>query len=54
MLSPNIVILAILLTAVAGDGTARCTEISGNWYCSAVEAITYTNFGNPSSYREIT
>lgn len=33
-------------------GTAK--EINGNWYCSEVTAITYTNFPGFGSYQMIT
>lgn len=34
------------------QGTAK--EINGNWYCSPVKAITYTNFPGTGSYDKIT
>lgn len=33
-------------------GTAQ--EINGNWYCSEVTAVTYTNFPGSGSYEKIT
>jgi hypothetical protein len=50
-------LLAFLLAVVAAvgfDPPSRCNEIGGNWYCSPVDAISYTNFGNPGKYREVT
>jgi Glycine-rich protein domain (DUF2403) len=46
---------ATISSAVAqacAPGTAQ--EISGNWYCQAVNAISYTNFGLPGSYNKVT
>ena len=41
------------VTALAcAAGTAE--EIAGNWYCSDVRAITYTNFPGHGSYNKIT
>jgi hypothetical protein len=42
------------MTVVGADQSNSCSEINGNWYCSAVNAITYTNFGNAGTYREVT
>lgn len=33
-------------------GTAK--EINGNWYCSPVKAITYSNFPGTGSYDKVT
>ena len=33
-------------------GTAQ--EIKGNWYCEAVKAVSYTNFGSSGTYEQIT
>lgn len=33
-------------------GSAK--EIGGNWYCDAVKAITYSDFGSTGSYNRIT
>ena len=38
-------------TAQCAAGTAQ--EIDGNWYCSEVTAITYTNFPGFGSYNKI-
>jgi hypothetical protein len=54
------ILLGIIITApisgVKGQACAAGTahEIKGNWYCSAVEAITYANFGKAGSYNKIT
>ncbi|MCJ1266394.1 target of Sbf [Lobaria immixta] len=48
-------ILAIAGSAAAqacAAGTAK--EINGNWYCSAVKAITYSNFPGTGSYKKVT
>ena len=34
------------------DGAAQ--EINGNWYCQAVNAITYSNFDSPGTYNKVT
>ncbi|KAL8669031.1 MAG: hypothetical protein Q9168_006364 [Polycauliona sp. 1 TL-2023] len=44
---------AVSVTAQAcASGTAQ--QIGGNWYCSAVKAITYSNFPGTGSYDKIT
>lgn len=40
------------VTAQCTAGTAQ--EINGNWYCSEVTAVTYTNFPGVGSYDKIT
>lgn len=42
---------AILAHAVNGQAA---TEILGNWYTNAVDAIQYTNFGSSGSYNQVT
>lgn len=32
-------------------GTAK--QINGNWYCSPVDSISYTNFGSSGTYDEV-
>lgn len=34
------------------SGTAN--NILGNWYCQAVDSISYTNFGSSGTYNQIT
>lgn len=47
--------LAATVATVAAQactpGTAQ--NISGNWYCQAVNAISYTNFGTPGTYNKV-
>ncbi|KAL8645303.1 MAG: hypothetical protein Q9226_007364 [Calogaya cf. arnoldii] len=44
---------AVSVTAQAcAAGTAQ--QIGGNWYCSEVKAITYSNFPGTGSYDKIT
>lgn len=49
--------VAILLALLAGVGADLCasgaTEIAGNWYCQAVDAIQYTNVGTAGTYSAI-
>ena len=40
------------VTAQCAAGTAQ--EIRGNWYCSEVTAVTYTNFPGFGAYEKIT
>lgn len=40
------------VTAQCAAGTAQ--EINGNWYCSEVTAVIYTNFPGFGSYKKIT
>ncbi|ODH52483.1 hypothetical protein GX48_01263 [Paracoccidioides brasiliensis] len=49
-------VLAASLSSVSAQACAPGTakEIGGNWYCSAVKSITYTNFGSEGTYNEIT
>lgn len=49
----------IVATAVAGAWAQACAAGSaynqnGNWYCQAVNAISYTNFGTPGKYEKVT
>jgi hypothetical protein len=49
----------IAATAVAGALAQACAAGSaynqnGNWYCQAVNAISYTNFGTPGQYDKVT
>lgn len=41
-------------TVKAGDCGSGSTEIGGNWYCAAVEAIHYAGVGTAGSYMKIT
>ena len=50
---------AIAITAIAGASAQVCAFGSaynekGNWYCQAVNAISYTNFGTPGQYDKVT
>lgn len=46
--------------AIAGSAAAQACaagtakEINGNWYCSPVKAITYSNFPGTGSYKKVT
>lgn len=46
----------IFIIGVACQGCAPGTaeEINGNWYCSPVKAITYSNFPGSGSYNRVT
>jgi len=50
------VALATIVTTVTAQACAvgSAQEIKGNWYCSAVDAISYTNFGSQGTYLRIT
>lgn len=43
------------VTAVSAQACAQGTaqQIKGNWYCSAVDSISYTNFGSSGTYNQI-
>ena len=48
-----------LFLVVHGAAAQACAQgtaqmINGNWYCSPVKAITYTNFPGTGSYLKIT
>lgn len=49
-------IIAAITSRAAGQACApgEAKEINGNWYCSPVEAISYTNFGSSGKYNKIT
>lgn len=38
----------------AGSGTGVAQYLKGNWYCSEVQAITYSNFPGHGYYNKIT
>lgn len=40
--------------AIVGLAAAACTETGGNWYCDAVQALTYENVGFSGAYEAIT
>ena len=49
----------IVAIAMAGASAQACApntahEEGGNWYCQAVNAISYTNFGTPGQYKKVT
>lgn len=50
--------LLITLSTTKTDAQAcangSAEEIQGNWYCSAVKAITYGNFPGTGSYNKVT
>jgi Glycine-rich protein domain (DUF2403) len=50
---------AVLAAAISGVSAQACAagsakEIGGNWYCDAVKAITYSDFGSKGSYNRVT
>lgn len=50
---------AVFAATVSGVAAQSCAagaakEIGGNWYCDAVKAITYSDFGSTGSYNKIT
>jgi Glycine-rich protein domain (DUF2403) len=49
-----VVSLALVAVVVSDNCAKGAVEISGNWYCSSVEAIQYTNVGSAGSYDQIT
>lgn len=44
--------LPIAFGQACAAGSAQ--EINGNWYCQAVSAISYFNFGTPGTYQRVT
>lgn len=55
MIKAGAVIAATIPLAIAqacAAGSAK--EIGGNWYCDAVKAITYSDFGSTGSYNKVT
>ena len=49
-------ILAATVSCVAAQACAAgsAQEIDSNWYCQAVNAISYTNFGTLGTYNKVT
>lgn len=46
-----------LLALAAGTvvaGNSNCYQENGNWYCSQVDAISYSNFGTAGQYQKVT
>lgn len=54
--SCTLVLTLTLTTSVSAQACAAgsAQEILGNWYCSEVKAITYTNFPGNGYYNKIT
>lgn len=46
--------ITIATTSSQACASGSAYELSGNWYCQPVNAISYTNFGTPGSYNKIT
>ena len=49
----------VIAATISGATAQACAagsakEIGGNWYCDAVKAITYSDFGSTGSYNRIT
>ncbi len=49
-------LIAVTISGVIAQACAAgsAKEIGGNWYCDAVKAITYSDFGSTGSYNKIT
>ncbi len=54
LITPFLILLGVTGSnaQVCAAGTAQ--EINGNWYCSEVAAISYTNFPGNGSYNKVT
>ena len=55
----SIIAGAVVAAVISGVSAQACAagsakEIGGNWYCEAVKAITYSDFGSTGSYNRIT
>jgi hypothetical protein len=48
------VFLALVAVVVSDNCAEGAEDIGGNWYCSPVKAIQYTNVGSAGSYRQVT
>ncbi|KAL2436814.1 PGA52-like protein [Exophiala dermatitidis] len=46
--------LALAANTVVVAGDSNCYEEKGNWYCSQVDAISYSNFGTAGQYQKVT
>ncbi|EXJ56984.1 hypothetical protein A1O7_07328 [Cladophialophora yegresii CBS 114405] len=47
-------LLALASSAAVLAQDNNCYEEKGNWYCSEVQAISYSNFGTPGQYQKVT
>lgn len=47
-------LLAATAAAQDSQGCASPTDYEGNYYCSKVDAITYTGVGGSGSYNQVT
>lgn len=54
LLIASATLFLLLYPAVADLCSNGATEIDGNWYCKAVQAIQYTNVGTAGTYSDIT
>lgn len=50
----NIATTVALVAGFLGSVDATCVESSGNWYCNAVQQVTYLNLGKASTYNRVT
>ena len=44
---------ALVVTAISGVGRSECPMEKGNYYCSQVEAISYSNFGTAGQFSKV-
>lgn len=49
-----LMLLTIQNVAAQACAAGTASEINGNWYCSPVTAITYSNFPGTGSYNKVT
>jgi hypothetical protein len=57
MIYSRVVLPGVALAAAAATAAAQgsnCAEENGNWYCSQVDAISYSNFGTAGRYQQVT
>lgn len=46
-------VLAVSASLAGLTSATSCVQSNGNWYCSQVDAITYSNFGKAGSYNRV-
>lgn len=54
LITPFLVLLGATGSNAQACAAGTAQEINGNWYCSEVNAIAYTNFPGNGSYNKVT
>ena len=54
LITPFLILLGATESNAQACAAGTAQEINGNWYCSEVNAISYTNFPGNGSYNKVT